>query len=491
MQASRRSRRRTGADWFGFVCLCLMATCSILLLVNLLTLRMLPTRYLLLTIAALLILNLAHAAVQLPLRREKGGKILCGVIAILLSAAMLYGFSAMTTVQSALKRISGASAQETKTVDVMVLKSSSAQALADVQGQTFGVLKSMEAQSLQKMTDAMSAEIGEVKTAPFNSLTELADALYSGEEEAIIMDDAYIASLTEVDAYKNFNDAVRIIYQYQITTSTAASAAQDIDVTKTPFIVYLSGSDSRSSNINATGNSDVNILAVVNPQTRQVLLLNTPRDYYVPLTVSNGVRDKLTHAGVYGIDCSMGTLGMLYGVDIPYYVRINFTGFETIVDALGGVTVYSDYTFSTGGYQFVEGANTVDGAAALSFVRERYSFGSGDNQRGKNQMAMIKAILSKATSPAILTNYQSLLNAVAGSFISNMPYEKMADLVQMQMSDTSSWNITSYAVTGTGDMTTTYTYPNEDLYVMRPDDALVNTARTMIQQVLNGETLQG
>lgn len=484
-----RSLRRTNADWFGFICLCLMVTCSILLAINLITLRMLPTKYLLAALLVLVILNALHAAVQLPIRYNKGGKILCGIVAILLSAAMLYGFSATTSVQNALKKI-GAFNQETKTLDVVVLSGSSAQSLADVQGQTFGVLSTMESTTLQKMTDEMAKQIGTVSTTAVASPTQLAASLYDGKVKAVIVADAYLESLSEMEGYQDIAGKTRIIYQYDVTEAAESSAAQTVDITKEPFVVYLSGSDSRSDNINATGRSDVNILAVVNPKTHQILLLNTPRDYYVPLSVSGGVRDKLTHAGVYGIDCSEATLSMLYGAQIPYYVRINFTGFENIVNALGGVTVHSDYTFTAEGYQFVEGDNTLMGAAALTFVRERYAFSEGDNQRGKDQMAMIKAILNKAMSPAILTNYQSLLSAVAGSFTTNFSYDDMAAFVQQQLSTNASWNITSYAVSGTGDMATTYTYPDENLYVMWPDQAMVDRAKGLIQQVMNGEVPQ-
>jgi len=424
-----------------------------------------------------------------PVRPRRTGKIVCGILAIILSAGMLYGFSASNSVQTALKTI-GASNEEVKTIDVVVLGSSAAQTLSDVQGQTFGVLSAMDASTLQKMTDAMSGEIGTVSTASAASPAALAAGLYAGKWKAVIVADAYLESLSEIEGYTDILGQTRIIYQYDVTEAAETASADAVNITKEPFIVYLSGSDSRSASINATGRSDVNILAAVNPSTHQILLVNTPRDYYVPLSISGGVRDKLTHAGLYGIDCSAATLSMLYGVEIPYYVRLNFTGFENIVNALGGVTVHSDYTFTADGYQFTAGDNTLMGAAALAFVRERYSFTTGDNQRGQDQMAMIKAILNKAMSPAILTNYQSLLTAVAGSFATNFSYDDMAAFVQQQLSAGSGWNITSYAVTGTGDMTATYTYPDENLYVMRPDQTTVNKARTLLGQVLGGEVPQ-
>lgn len=253
------------------------------------------------------------------------------------------------------------------------------------------------------------------------------------------------------------------------------------------FSVYISGIDSRSGLI-AKSRSDVNIVATVNTETRQVLLVSTPRDYYVPLPISNGQPDKLTHAGIYGIDCSMGTLEMLYETEIDYYFRVNFSGFEGIVNALGGITVDSEVAFSSGDYSFVQGENYMDGAAALTFARERYAFASGDRQRGKNQMAVIKGVINKAISPALLTNYTSILESVAGSFEASIPYDVLAALVKQQLSDGGEWNIVSYSVDGTGASKKPYSL-STNAYVMEPDYNTVNQAIAMMEQVKNGEIL--
>ena len=185
-------------------------------------------------------------------------------------------------------------------------------------------------------------------------------------------------------------------------------------ITQEPFVVYLSGVDTRGE-LTENARSDVNILAVVNPVTKRVALVNTPRDYYVDLAGTDS-KDKLTHAGLYGVETSMETLGNLYGIEVDHYVRINFAGFMDIVDALGGVDVYSDYTFTSVGSpgyydptDFVEGWNHLDGPAALAFARERHAFATGDIQRGINQMKVINAMLEKIKSPALLTSYSRLL----------------------------------------------------------------------------------
>ena len=267
-------------------------------------------------------------------------------------------------------------------------------------------------------------------------------------------------------------------------------------------MVYCSGIDARDSDVNIKSKSDVNILAVINPQTHQILLINTPRDYYLPLAF-NGELDKLTHAGLYGINESMNVLGNLYGVDVAYYVRVNFDGLVDIVDALGGIDVMSEYEFTskrmeipnedgTGyyfdSYSFSEGMNHLDGRAALAFSRERYSFAAGDIQRGKNQMAVIKAIVNKATSSSALSNYQKVLNAVSDAFITNMSYDDIAGLVKLQQKNMTGWNITSYSVYGDGGID--YTYSGGEAYVMYPDYDLVNNAQNLIQAVFNGEVPQ-
>ena len=265
----------------------------------------------------------------------------------------------------------------------------------------------------------------------------------------------------------------------------------NVDVAEEPFTIYVSGNDSYGEVTLEEGRSDVNILLTVNPNTRQILMTTTPRDYYVELPFGEGCWDKLTHAGNYGIDCSMQTLERLYDVEIDYYLRVNFSGFESIVDALGGVEVYSDYAFTSlhSGYYFDVGYNSVDGAEALAFVRERYAFEEGDVQRGKNQMAMIRAIMDKATSPAVISGYLSLMDSVSDSFITNMPKGSISDLVKMQLNEGGSWNIVSNSVNGYVSEAYTYSDSSRLLSVMMQDEASVQHASELIEKCENGEVL--
>ena len=276
-------------------------------------------------------------------------------------------------------------------------------------------------------------------------------------------------------------------------TNGLLTGAEANKITKEPFVIYLSGVDTRGE-LTEKARSDVNILAVVNPQTKQVALINTPRDYYVDLAGTNS-KDKLTHAGLYGVETSMATLGNLYGVNVDQYLRINFAGFISIIDAVGGVDVYSDQAFtsvgSPGYYDpttFAEGWNHLDGKSALAFARERHAFASGDIQRGINQMKVIDAMMNKIKSPTVLMSFSKLMDAVSDCFVTSLSQEQISALVRMQLASLSDWDIQSYAVTGTsGKSSQCYSAKGQSLYVMKPDENSVNQAKELIASVLGGE----
>ena len=276
-------------------------------------------------------------------------------------------------------------------------------------------------------------------------------------------------------------------------TNGLLTGAEANKITKEPFVIYLSGVDTRGE-LTEKARSDVNILAVVNPQTKQVALINTPRDYYVDLAGTNS-KDKLTHAGLYGVETSMATLGNLYGVNVEHYIRINFAGFISIIDAVGGVDVYSDQAFtsvgSPGYYDpttFAEGWNHLDGKSALAFARERHAFASGDIQRGINQMKVIDAMVNKLKSPTVLMSFSKLMDAVSDCFVTSLSQEQISALVRMQLSDLANWDIQSYSVTGSsGKSSQCYSAKGQSLYVMKPDESSVAQAKELIASVLGGE----
>lgn len=261
-------------------------------------------------------------------------------------------------------------------------------------------------------------------------------------------------------------------------------------ITQAPFIVYVGGSDTRTSKLTERYNSDVNILAVVNPTTKQVLMINTPRDYYVKTTKTKGnLLDKLTHCGSYGLQCSLDTLGNLYDQEINYYTMVNFNGFKKLVDAIGGVDVYCEKSFSahTDDLYFKKGNLHLNGRQALAFVRERYAFGDGDYARGRHQMEVLSEIINTLASGTIITRYAQIIESVEGMFTLGFTNEEISQLVKMQLSDMASWDIKSYTVTGEGARKETYSMPGQKVYVTIPNYDTVEYAKSLMQKVFDGE----
>ena len=364
-------------------------------------------------------------------------------------------------------------------------------------GYTYGILAQMDRENTDQVVEQLNEQLGiSIAVKEYDSLTALMDGLFGGETNAVILNSAYLDVLEEMEGYENIRDRIREVTVTHVETEVPqaslpaeeAGGSQDQSV----FTVYISGVDTRSTELIAKSRCDVNILAVINADTRQVALISTPRDYYVPLSISDGVPDKLTHAGIYGVQVSMDTLSMLYDTPIEYYFRVNFTGFKDIIDALGGVTVVSDYTFDTknvSGYHFNKGENFMDGDEALAFCRERYAFATGDNQRGKNQLAVIKGVLNKCLSTDMLLHYTDVLDAVEDSFETSVPYDVISSLVRSQISGGSDWNIVSYSVTGTGDRQVPYSM-SQSVYVMVPDQSTVDQAKSLIQTVRDGGVVE-
>jgi len=308
--------------------------------------------------------------------------------------------------------------------------------------------------------------------------------------EAIVLEDTYFEILKE--EMKDLEEKVKVIHNFSIKLEVE-DFSKDVDVTKESFNVYISGIDTYGD-ISTVARSDVNIVATINPNTNQILLTSIPRDYYVQLHGTTGLKDKLTHAGMYGIDMSVKTIEDLLDIDINYYVRVNFNTLIDLVDTLGGVTVYSDYTFNSknmGGYSFVKGYNTVDGKAALAFSRERYSFTEGDRQRGKNQQAVITAIIKKMASPVIVTKYTDILDTLSNSFQTNMNQSSIMSLVKLQMDQLPSWKVQSISLNGTDSYNYMYSYSHSKNYVMEPLEETVINAKNLIKKVMNGGMVEG
>jgi len=480
-------------------------------------LNMLPLGYLIGLIAILALFSLGIGL--LLLKGGKGRSIIGCVLALLL----ICGCGVITTVANdvvaTLESTNQATPQET-TREIYVLVDNEVQDLAETGKFTFGYVKSFDEFCAQQVVEEITAQVqGPVATAGYTNLFAMVNALVNEQIDAMILNGAYVDILEETEGYEMFSTKVRILAQVEVEepemplTELPEEEEEPAEQTKAteetlqpeetepveeevdfkdlkPFIVYVSGSDGHSAMLK-TGRSDVNILAAVNPMTKQVLLLNTPRDYYVRNTAGGGARDKLTHCGMYGISCSMNTLGNLYDEPIEYYVQINFTGFKKLIDALGGITVNSDYAFTAITRTYIsKGENHLTGQQALDFARERYTLRGGDNERGKHQMQVIEAVIKKATSgTTIISNYSSIMESIEGMFTMNIPSEMISKLMKMQLTDMAQWNVVSYAVTGTNASEECYTLPGMKLSVIKPSDASVAKGVRLIDMVFAGELL--
>lgn len=407
---------------------------------------------------------------------------IAGIIgSILISIVLAAGIFYVVRTSQMLEDVGGAT-YKTDNMIVAVRKDDPAESLGDAGDYMFGIQTSLDQENTQKMKDNVEESLGkEITVTEYETVQEEAQALLDGEIGAAIYNEAFTGVIEE--AIEGYSDQVRILYQFGINTVIEQEEAN----VEEPFNIYISGIDV-SGPITTNSRSDVNIIMTVNPNTHKILLTTTPRDYYVTVPgVSGSQRDKLTHAGIYGVDVSMATLENIYGIDITYYARVNFTSLVKIVDALGGVDVYSEYAFEARGHKFEAGVNHMNGEQALAFSRERYSFEDGDNQRGKNQEAVLTAILQKAMSPAVLVHASELITSVSDSVETNMTRSEMAKFVNLQLADRGSWEIESVAATGRGDRQACYSSGAQQLYVMWPDDAVTAEISEKMKQVMEGK----
>ena len=340
---------------------------------------------------------------------------------------------------------------------------------------------------------AIENEVGQtLDVQEYNNLIDEANALLNGEVQAIIYNSSQTSIIQE--QIPEYEKSIKIIYTHNIVVEIQNEVV-DSDMTE-PFAVYLSGMDTYNE-ISSADRSDVNIIAVVNPQSHQILLVTTPRDYYVTIpNISGRQRDKLTHAGIYGTDASMATLERLYEMDIQFFGRVNFTSLINIVDALGGLEVVSDEEFDTGWESGAmihvnEGVNYFDGTSALAFCRERHALEDGDNARGRHQQAVITAMIKKMMSPAMLRGATEIIDSVSDGVDTNFTMEQIQSLVKTQLRKNPEWHIYSVSAEGYGDKQTCYSSGNTPLYVTIPNEQSVANIIDLINRVEAGEVLDG
>ena len=389
-------------------------------------------------------------------------------------------------------------------IGVYVRADDEAQNLEDVKDYSMGYSLGYDRNNTRNAINLIEEKLDcNLKLEEYPYIIEMVDAVLAGEKDAFILSESYLTILEDQEEYYDIMDKIKCVYECVVTVKTETTEREEdeteteteIDefvITEDPFILYIAGTDTRGSGLKNVRN-DVNILAAVNPKTKQVLLVNTPRDYYVEITVSeNGDRDKLTHCGIYGINCSIETLEHLYGEDISYYTYINFKGFKRLIDAVGGVEVYSKKSFyTTEGHHYIKkGTNLLNGEVALAYARDRFSYSDGDSARGRNQMDIVKGLIDKLSKENLLLKYGDILDAMGKYFACDLTQEEISSLVKMQLDDLAEWEVYTYTVTGEGKRRTTYSMPNFKAYVMIPDEGSIEHAKMLMHKVFDGETIE-
>jgi len=492
--AKKRAKRNTGkertfAKKLGIFLTILQAVLSGTFLWALFQLNLLPMKMMAIVIFLVAALFLITFATQ---KRHKGrasyGKTLSIVMILILGLGSFYLFK----MNGAFDRVTGGEYKIDSMV-VAVLHTDAAETIADAKEYTFGVQYTVSGDDVKQAVEAINKEVdAEINVKEYSSIQEQAAALHAGEVQAIIYNEGYTGMLNET--IEGYEASIKIIYRHEIKSEIKGQEqVKEFSVTEDTFNVYLSGIDVYGD-ISTNSRSDVNIIATVNPKTRQILLTTTPRDFFVTIPeVSGGNKDKLTHAGIYGVDASIRTLENLYDIEIPFYARVNFTSITEIVNVLGGVDVYSEYSFTTSDkvVYIKEGMNHLNGEQALAFARERYNVPGGDETRGKNQQAVIVAMIKKIISPAILTKASGIIDSVSGNVETNMAQKQIQQLIKKQLNEGGSWNIYSTSVTGSGGSDYTYSIPGTPVYVMYPDGTSVENAKSLMNRVEDGEKIDG
>ncbi|MGN1343215.1 MAG: LCP family protein [Traorella sp.] len=433
-------------------------------LVQLYLLDKLPIKYYILMVTGLSILTAVLVLIQILKRFNKVVKTFGEFLMLFIGILLVMGIIYINKTNDTIKKFTENTNKKDIAISVIVMNDSPLHSIQEITGDV-GIVNIGETVYIDEALAEMNKINFDFETKVYAGFDRFGDALYNGEVEAIVLNESLRSQFE--DNHPTFDEDTRVIttYYYEKVNDDISI---DVDVTKEVFTVYITGIDQKGS-INTNGRSDVNKVLVINPTTHQIFIIDIPRDYYIEQVCQFNQKDKLTHTGIFGVDCSVKSVSNYMGIDINYYIRINFSSLEKIVDALGGIEVDSEYEFSAGGYTFTKGINYLNGSQALAFSRERKSFAAGDNIRIANQTRVLKAMINKAISPSIITNYLSFLEAIEGSFQTNMSENEINDLIKMQLNDMKEWNIVSDALTGKGG--TDWTPANGfNAYVMYPDE---------------------
>jgi len=466
--------------WSVLYLLIVIGFLGVLIYTNLLRLKLLC----IVAAAVLLILLLTFPALFFK-KFKKSRRIIALILSVAVSAACVGGIFYMTGTLDFFSKITNVKTSIEKYYAV-VRKDSGYDSGDSIRGETVHTYMTNDihySEAKNKLQDDLAVEYKMEE-----NLSGLADGLLNSSYDIIFVSEAHYSTITE--EYSDFETRTKIIYTAEIEISSE-DIAKEVNVTEESFNIYISGLDTEGS-IDTVSRSDVNMIVTVNPKTHQVLLTSLPRDSYIDLSEKKGAKDKLTHTGLYGIGETVAAAERLTGIDINYYVKVNYTTVKNLVDAIGGIDVHSDFTFTTHGmgvyYAFYEGENHLDGSMALAFARERKSFSDGDLQRNKNQQQVLEAVLKKATTnTTILTRYTTVLNAVENSIETNMSQKEIQELIKMQLDGMPGWDIEKQSITGMPGSALCYSTGDYYVSIVDLDQESVVSSVDRIIRVMDGQ----
>lgn len=425
-------------------------------------------------------------------------KILCSLMVVVLSAVYGLGNYYLYSTNTTLETVTDQGNKAKNTVSVVVLNSSGLENVNSLEGSKLGVLKTIGNEATKKsLTDLKKNNVTYTKKT-YDNMLGMLKALYDGEVDAIVLNEAYRSNVCDLEDYTNFNNDTKVIHKTVYYTKENSSSLAVSDITSKPFNILISGNDSFGS-LDENSRSDVDMLVTINPVTSTILLTSIPRDSYVKEVCNDyacnyGVYDKLTHTGIYGVDTTKDTIENLLDIDINYVYRVNFTSMIDIVDALGGVDVtvpkgmaVSKFYTNSNLEGVHEGENHLNGKRALAYSRERKAYLDGDLQRARNQQQVLQAMFKKATSPEIIKNYTSLLKALIGAFDTNMTTKEITSFIKYQIQAKPSWKFEQFVLKGDNDLRMSAELGNE-VSVVILYDSYINIAHDKIQAVLDGQS---
>ena len=476
----------------------LLVLSSFYLLYELIKINVLPTKLLFLMTIVFVLLDAIFILLLCHYSKGVVSKIVCIVLSLLLTLGSCFGGYYISKTGSLLSSITSVTKHAKNTVSVVVKQSSDIKNKSSLNGVSVGTLRNIGVQGSKKALKELSNEGIVLEQKEYDSLNSLLEAFYDGEVESIIINESSRSQILDMESYADFDTNTRVVYQTSYKVENTDKAKSVTDITSKPFNVLISGSDTRGG-FDENGRSDVIMVATVNPKTSTVLLTSVPRDFYVTTACDagdgcmQGALDKITHTGIHGTNTTKRTVEQLLGIEINYTFKVGFDTVTDLVDAVGGVDVtvapgYSVNNFNAlGGFSVHEGVNHLNGEQALAFARERYAYSEGDRQRTKNQQLVLMGIVDKVTSPAIVKNYASIMDAMANTFSTTMSSDEISDLIKYQINNNPKWKMEQYMVNGTGD-TLMCAELGDAASVMVPDQSTVKMAKDKINAVLAGKS---